>query len=607
MRQNILKSLVIGSLSFAAGCHGPSSPSTDVKVVGGQEAAAPSYFAALLRAEGNESFCGGAFIAPHVVLTAAHCVAKSEPLRIGIAPGRSGDASDPQRILSVKAERKHPAYISSRTEHDIALLFLDSREVLSRMNLIVPIALNRMEHLPESLPNPHLTIMGWGNASNFGTVRTDQMLQAAVPVVPLPTCRAASFRGAAELSDAVLCAGDLQQGGIDSCQGDSGGPAVVFLTPRLPSLVGIISWGDGCALAGKPGVYTRVSSYADWIEEEVRKFSTVEAAALTTQRAEELVRDHCFLSGNLGKSSKILEQTDQFSLTQTTTYRWHRFTEALQPGIGVLPTLTASTPCTIMRPGHDAFQFSITGDTGDAASSYRAYLQRTRSGEIVSGSLQPSVALSFRCGALPDGINLSLYQEGQDWQGVLITQGQVQMTRPWLDEEETPLTPIHQCQGQESRFVILENPSNGDRLVEIAAPALDAKPRRFKLAAVGGGRQSPEVLVRVTTAPNDPSTGQIIVTNQGIHPIYSWQITCPRAMELADNTGQYFNPRQSGNKFVYTVLHRDDPRGLIPPQESLTLRYRHESGEPSGQPMTCSFNSSVTFAIGGMQILGERG
>ena len=219
MRKNVLKSLVFGSLSVAAGCHAPSSPPTTVKVVGGQETAAPSYFAALLRAEGNDPFCGGAFIAPHVVVTAAHCVAKSEPLHVGIALGRSGDASDPRRILSVKAVRKHPAYVGSRTEHDIALLFLDSREVLSRMDLIKPIAINRMDHIPESLPLPHLTIMGWGNASSFGTVRTDHVLQAEVPVVPLPTCRAASFRGAAELSDAVLCAGDLQQAASTPAKG----------------------------------------------------------------------------------------------------------------------------------------------------------------------------------------------------------------------------------------------------------------------------------------------------------------------------------------------------------------------------------------------------
>lgn len=46
----------------------------------------------------------------------------------------------------------------------------------------------------------------------------------------------------------------------DACQGDSGGPLVAD-----GYLVGIVSWGEGCADAAYPGVYTRVSEYALWI------------------------------------------------------------------------------------------------------------------------------------------------------------------------------------------------------------------------------------------------------------------------------------------------------------------------------------------------------
>jgi secreted trypsin-like serine protease len=60
----------------------------------------------------------------------------------------------------------------------------------------------------------------------------------------------------------MVCAG-YPQGGTDACQGDSGGPLVVGDT-----LIGIVSWGDGCAKAGRPGVYTRVSTYAADIARE---------------------------------------------------------------------------------------------------------------------------------------------------------------------------------------------------------------------------------------------------------------------------------------------------------------------------------------------------
>ena len=71
-----------------------------------------------------------------------------------------------------------------------------------------------------------------------------------------------------KLMDKMFCAG-LSKGGKDSCQGDSGGPAVK-IEKNKATLVGVVSFGDGCAEPGKPGLYTRVSNYLDWIEENLQ-------------------------------------------------------------------------------------------------------------------------------------------------------------------------------------------------------------------------------------------------------------------------------------------------------------------------------------------------
>lgn len=72
----------------------------------------------------------------------------------------------------------------------------------------------------------------------------------------------------------MLCAGDTRSGGNqanlhDACQGDSGGPLVCMKDNRM-TLVGIISWGIGCGQKDVPGIYTKVTNYLDWIQDNMQ-------------------------------------------------------------------------------------------------------------------------------------------------------------------------------------------------------------------------------------------------------------------------------------------------------------------------------------------------
>ncbi|KFO74920.1 Serine protease 56, partial [Cuculus canorus] len=114
-------------------------------------------------------------------------------------------------------------------------------------------------------PSPGTTcyIAGWGSLYEAEGPAADVVMEARVPLLSQETCRGALGRDL--LTSTMFCAGYLS-GGIDSCQGDSGGP----LACQDPSshrfiLYGITSWGDGCGERGKPGVYTRVAAFADWL------------------------------------------------------------------------------------------------------------------------------------------------------------------------------------------------------------------------------------------------------------------------------------------------------------------------------------------------------
>lgn len=98
-----------------------------------------------------------------------------------------------------------------------------------------------------------------GTLSSGGSSLPTQLQKVDVPIVSRTTCK--SNYNDSEVTNNMICAG-LTQGGKDSCQGDSGGP-IVDTSTRV--LIGLVSWGEGCAAAGKPGVYTRVSTLLSFI------------------------------------------------------------------------------------------------------------------------------------------------------------------------------------------------------------------------------------------------------------------------------------------------------------------------------------------------------
>ncbi|EAW71972.1 kallikrein 11, isoform CRA_c [Homo sapiens] len=105
-------------------------------------------------------------------------------------------------------------------------------------------------------------ISGWGSTSS-PQLRLPHTLRCAnITIIEHQKCENA-YPG--NITDTMVCA-SVQEGGKDSCQGDSGGPLVCN-----QSLQGIISWGqDPCAITRKPGVYTKVCKYVDWIQETMK-------------------------------------------------------------------------------------------------------------------------------------------------------------------------------------------------------------------------------------------------------------------------------------------------------------------------------------------------
>lgn len=103
-------------------------------------------------------------------------------------------------------------------------------------------------------------VTGWGNTQNTDETR-EWLRQAEVPLFNQELC-SDKYKEYGGITERMICAGYLE-GGKDACQGDSGGP----LVNEAGFLVGVVSWGYGCAKPDYPGVYSRVSYARDWIKE----------------------------------------------------------------------------------------------------------------------------------------------------------------------------------------------------------------------------------------------------------------------------------------------------------------------------------------------------
>ncbi len=257
MIRNVMLGLAVFSTCLVASLNAKAPIN---KIVGGVESDITKHPYVVSLQKNGRHYCGGSLIAPNFVLSAGHCVdfLNASDMKVVIGSQTNSANASTAETHNVVKFTTHPDFENSwsKITHDYAVIELETESIHTPVGLTSSL----ISPFDVSKDGDSMT-MGWGTTTESGSLATT-LMEVTVPLVSNEAC-GVSYPD--QIDDSMVCAG-LEEGGKDSCQGDSGGPLVVKDADNNEILVGVVSWGHGCARPKKYGVYSNVAFARDWID-----------------------------------------------------------------------------------------------------------------------------------------------------------------------------------------------------------------------------------------------------------------------------------------------------------------------------------------------------
>ena len=233
----------------------PTAVAAPQPIVGGSTTTTTTYpFVMQITDASQNQFCGGTLVSATKVVTAAHCMVGETTSSVRVVGGRTYLNGTNGTVSKVSKIWINPSYTDATNGNDVAVLTLSTSMPYTTAKYVAS------TDTSVYATGATARILGWGTTSENGS-SSNQLRTATVPIVSDTSCK--SSYGSDFIATDMVCAG-YTSGGVDTCQGDSGGPLLIGGV-----LAGITSWGEGCAEAGYPGVYSRLTKFSSLVTTQV--------------------------------------------------------------------------------------------------------------------------------------------------------------------------------------------------------------------------------------------------------------------------------------------------------------------------------------------------